>query len=114
MSIISADPVSPAEPVSRGRSTPVAAAPSPLRGPLRLVGSIWLTVVILFVLVVIMLWGTIVANKYGDTAAKFGIYGSWWFNALGFLLGIEFGRARWFCAGPGSGNNSVSPSRTWD
>jgi hypothetical protein len=83
MSVISADSV------STNRGTPVGPAPSLLRGLLKFVGSIWLSVIILFVLVVIMLWGTIVANKYGDTAAKFGIYGAWWFNALGLLLGVN-------------------------
>lgn len=83
MSVISADPV------SRSRNTPVATRPTPLLGPLKLVGSLWLTVAILFLYVAILLWGTVVANKYGDTAAKFGIYGAWWFNALGFVLGLN-------------------------
>ena len=83
MSLISTDPV------RTSRSDRVPPQASVLYRLLKLVGSIWLSVIILFVLVVIMLWGTIIANKYGDTAAKFGIYGAWWFNALGFLLGLN-------------------------
>ena len=52
------------------------------RAVLKVAGSLLLTVRILVVLVVILLWGMI-EKHYGDTAAKFGIYGSWWFNALG-------------------------------
>ncbi len=55
----------------------------------KVVGSLILTVVILVVLVAIMFWGTVVEKNYGATAVKFGIYGSWWFNALGFLLGLN-------------------------
>ena len=56
---------------------------------LKVVGSLFLTVAILSVLIVILFWGMAVEKKYGDTAAKFGIYGSWWFNALGFILGLN-------------------------
>ena len=64
----------------------------------KVVGSLFLTVAILIVLVAIMFWGTVVEKNYGATAAKFGIYGSWWFNALGFLLGLNSATAlvrRW-------------------
>ena len=44
---------------------------------------------VLILLIGILLWGTVVANKYGDVAAKFGIYGSWWFNALGVILAVN-------------------------
>ncbi len=53
------------------------------RAVLKVVGSLFLTVAILTVLIAILLWGTVVEKNYGATAAKFGIYGSWWFNALG-------------------------------
>ena len=55
----------------------------------KVLGSLLLTVAILVVLVAILLWGTVVEKNYGATAAKFGIYGSWWFNGLGFLLGLN-------------------------
>ena len=44
------------------------------------------------------MWGTVVEKNYGATAAKFGIYGSWWFNTLGFILGLNSAAAlvlRW-------------------
>ena len=68
------------------------------RAVLKVVGSLFLTVAILIVLVAILLWGTVVEKNYGATAAKFGIYGSWWFNALGFILGLNSAAAlilRW-------------------
>ena len=60
-----------------------------MRAVLKVLGSLLLTVAILVVLVAILLWGTVVEKNYGATAAKFGIYGSWWFNGLGFLLGLN-------------------------
>ncbi|MEI8375704.1 MAG: hypothetical protein WCJ35_23020 [Planctomycetota bacterium] len=56
---------------------------------LKVVGSLVLTVTILVVLVAILLWGMAVEAKYGETVAKFGIYGAWWFNTLGLLLGLN-------------------------
>jgi hypothetical protein len=69
-----------------------------LTSPLKLVGSLLLTVVILFLLIAILLWGTVVEKYYGATAAKFGIYGSWWFNTLGLILALNSAAAlvlRW-------------------
>ena len=46
----------------------------------------------------ILLWGTVVYKVYGATAAKFGIFGSWWFNGLGLILGLNSAAAlirRW-------------------
>ncbi len=65
---------------------------------LKVVGSLFLTVGILMVLIAILLWGTVVEKNYGAAAAKFGIYGSWWFNTLGLILGINSAAAlilRW-------------------
>ena len=65
---------------------------------LKRVGSLFLTVTILLVLIAILLWGTVVEKNYGATAAKFGIYGSWWFNALGLILALNSAAAlilRW-------------------
>ncbi len=59
------------------------------RSVLNLVGSLLLTVVILILLIAIMVMGTFVEKGFGATAAKFGIYGSWWFNTLGFILGFN-------------------------
>ena len=56
---------------------------------LKVVGALQLTVLILGLLVLILLWGMTVEKSYGDTAAKFGIYGSWWFNALGVVLALN-------------------------
>ena len=71
---------------------------SPLRAVLKSVGSLWLTVGILIVLIAVLLWGTVVEKYYGDMAAKFGIYGAWWFNLLGLVLGLNSAAAlalRW-------------------
>ena len=65
---------------------------------LKVVGSLFVTVAILVLLIAVLVWGTFVEKIYGDTAAKFGIYGAWWFNALGFLLGLNAAAAlvlRW-------------------
>ncbi len=48
-----------------------------------------MTVAILILLVAILIWGTFIEKDYGDAAAKFGIYGSWWFNTLGLVLGLN-------------------------
>ncbi len=56
---------------------------------LRSIGSLWLTVTLLILLVAILLWGTTVEKYFGANAAKFGIYGSWWFNLLGLVLGLN-------------------------
>jgi hypothetical protein len=60
-----------------------------VRGTLKLAGSLLLTVSILFLLIAILLWGTVLEKYCGTTAAKFGIYGSWWFNTLGFILAVN-------------------------
>lgn len=78
-----------AESVPARRSESISPAISPLRSVLKSIGSLWITVAVLLLLIVILLWGTVVANKYGDTAAKFGIYGAWWFNALGVILAVN-------------------------
>ena len=84
-------------PASRSPLMPHSDSPSSQRpmlvslthAVLKVVGSLFLTVAILVVLVAILLWGTVVEKNYGATAAKFGIYGSWWFNGLGFILGLN-------------------------
>jgi hypothetical protein len=78
-----------AESVSASRSTPVPRRNLPIRSVLKSIGSLWLTVGLLLVLIGILLWGTVVEKYYGTTAAKFGVYGSWWFNTLGLILGLN-------------------------
>jgi hypothetical protein len=59
------------------------------RSVLKVVGSLFLTVGILILLIAIMVMGTFIEKGYGATGAKFGVYGSWWFNTLGFILGCN-------------------------
>ena len=59
------------------------------RAVVKRVGSLLVTVAILTVLIAILLWGTVIEKNYGATAAKFGVYGAWWFNTLGLLLGLN-------------------------
>jgi hypothetical protein len=70
--------------------SPPPSEPSPLvsvaKSLLSVVGSLLLTVVILFFLIFVLLVGTVEEKYYGATGAKFGIYGTWWFNGIGFLL----------------------------
>ena len=65
---------------------------------LKSVGSLWLTVALLVLLIGILLFGTVIEKYYGATAAKFGVYGAWWFNLLGLILGLNLSAAlalRW-------------------
>ena len=65
---------------------------------LKSVGSLWLTVALLVLLIGILLFGTVIEKYYGATAAKFGVYGAWWFNLLGLILGLNSAAAlalRW-------------------
>ncbi len=78
-----------AESVSTRPSTSVSPEISPIRLALIRASSLWLTVILLIVLIGILLWGTVVEKYFGATAAKFGVYGSWWFNTLGFVLGLN-------------------------
>jgi ABC-type transport system involved in cytochrome c biogenesis permease subunit len=41
------------------------------------------------VLVVMLALGTCLENWHGEAAAKFAVYGAWWFDALGTLLGLN-------------------------
>ncbi len=68
------------------------------RAVLKVTGSLLLTVGILVVLIALLLWGTVIEKNYGAAAAKFGIYGAWWFNALGLILALNSASAlvlRW-------------------
>lgn len=44
--------------------------------------SLYLALVLLAVLAVVLMWGTYLEHTFGEAAAKFGIYGAWWFTVL--------------------------------
>ncbi len=58
-------------------------------GLCRACASLQLAVVLIGVLVVVLGWATFVESRYGAAAARFGIYGTWWFAALGALLALN-------------------------
>jgi hypothetical protein len=60
---------------------------------LRACASLYLAVGVMLVLVVVLGWATCLEMWYGEPAAHFGLYGTWWFTALGALLGLNI-----FCA----------------
>lgn len=62
-------------------------------GLLRALASLELAIFVMAILVAVLVWGTFVEKWYGDTAARFGIYGAWWFTGLGAILGLNI-----FCA----------------
>jgi hypothetical protein len=53
------------------------------------VASVWFAIGLMVVLVLVLAWGTWVCHVYGDPAAQFGIYGTWWFTGLGVLLALN-------------------------
>jgi hypothetical protein len=53
---------------------------------LRVVGSLYIALGLLLVLTLVLAWATLLDQSYGEAAARFGVYGSWWFTVLGFLL----------------------------
>jgi ABC-type transport system involved in cytochrome c biogenesis permease subunit len=56
---------------------------------LRTCGSLYLALGLMTVLVVMLALGTCLENWHGEAAAKFAIYGAWWFVALGALMGLN-------------------------
>ena len=56
---------------------------------LRACGSLYLTLGLITILVVMLALGTCLENWHGEAAAKFAVYGAWWFVALGALLGLN-------------------------
>jgi len=60
-----------------------------LMGIYRAAASMQVAVVLIAVTTVLLVWATFVYNQYGETAARFGIYGTWWFNTLGTLLAVN-------------------------
>ncbi|MGA2031619.1 MAG: hypothetical protein ABSG68_05145 [Thermoguttaceae bacterium] len=77
------------------RSSPCDQPPPPrwALGLLCYAASLWITLALLIVYVVVLGWATCLETWYGSAAAQFGIYGAWWFTALGVLLGLNV-----FCA----------------
>jgi hypothetical protein len=66
--------------------------PPPVSWVVRLLGicgSVHVALGLLMVLAIVLAWATLVEKSYGEDAARFGIYGTWWFTVLGFLLAIN-------------------------
>jgi len=66
--------------------------PPALRWPLKVyegLASLRLAVVLIALFVLLLAWATVVETWYGGAGVRFGIYGSWWFGALGSLLGLN-------------------------
>jgi len=55
----------------------------------RSLASLQLAVVLIVILAVVLAWATVVENRFGLKVAQFGIYRTWWFEALNFLLGLN-------------------------
>ncbi len=70
--------------------------PLPVRlafGLFRVCASLQLAVVLIAGVAVLLAWATFVESRYGAAAVRFGIYGTWWFTAIGALLALNI-----FCA----------------
>lgn len=66
--------------------------PLPVRGLLRTyeaLASLKLAVVLISVAAGVLAWATLVERDYGAKAVHFGVYGTSWFAALSFLLGLN-------------------------
>jgi hypothetical protein len=55
----------------------------------RALASLKLAVVLISASAVVLAWATFVEREYGTKAVHFGIYGTWWFAGLVFLLGLN-------------------------
>ena len=55
-------------------------------GLLKVCASLELAIVLLVLLTAVLALGTCVESWYGEAAARFGVYGAWWFTALAALL----------------------------
>jgi hypothetical protein len=51
--------------------------------------SLKLAVVLIAAAAVVLAWATFIESRYGSYAVHFGVYGTWWFAALIFLLGLN-------------------------
>ncbi len=51
--------------------------------------SLGLAVIVIALSAVVLGWATFVEQWYGAKAVHFGVYGTWWFAALVFLLGLN-------------------------
>ncbi|MGA2618405.1 MAG: cytochrome c biogenesis protein CcsA [Thermoguttaceae bacterium] len=61
----------------------------PALGALRALGSVRLAICVMVALVAVLVWATLLEKWYGDAAARFAVYGAWWFTALCGLLGLN-------------------------
>jgi len=55
----------------------------------RALASLKLAVVLISASAAVLAWATFVEREYGTKAVHFGIYGTWWFAGLVFLLGLN-------------------------
>ena len=53
------------------------------------IGSLKFGVVVMSVLLVVMAWATFVENSYEPAVAQFAVYGSWWFEVLLAVFGVN-------------------------
>jgi hypothetical protein len=60
-----------------------------MRNVLKILGALQLAMALMAVLIVVLIGGTFVEKWYGDAAARFGVYGTWWFTGLGGLLALN-------------------------
>lgn len=60
-----------------------------LLGLYEFAASLKLAVLLITSMVVMLIWATFIESYFGAPAARFGIYGTWWFLALNALLGMN-------------------------
>jgi len=80
--------------MSASSNAPAVPADVPLvarlgRAVLRGLGSLRLAVVVMGLLAGVSAWATLIESRYGAPAAQFGIYSTWWFAGLGWLLALN-------------------------
>ena len=56
---------------------------------LKFCGSLPVAIVVMVVLIGVLIPATCLENWYGPAAARFGVYGTWWFAALAVLLAVN-------------------------
>ena len=52
-------------------------------------GSLPVAITLMVALIAVLIPATCVENWYGPAAARFGVYGTWWFAALAVLLAVN-------------------------
>ena len=56
---------------------------------LKFCGSLPVAITLMVLLIAVLIPATCVENWYGPAAARFGVYGTWWFAALAVLLAVN-------------------------